>query len=130
MIREKNHNLRAAEKHPPSREKMMPLLASHNRAADLTSVSSTVLQIERRAADDLEHVGCGGLLLQRLGQVARASLYFVEQPRILDSDHRLVGKGGHQLYLLFGERLNNGSGDDNDPTGLPSRKRGTPRTVR
>ena len=48
------------------------------------------------------------------GQVARASLYFVEQPRILDSDHRLVGKGGHQLDLLFGERLNNGSADDND----------------
>ena len=46
---------------------------------------------------------------------SRCAPYFVEQPRILDSDHRLVGEGGHQLYLLFGERLNNGSGDDNDP---------------
>src|SRR5262249_1682898 len=32
------------------------------------------LQIERRAADDLEHVGCGGLLLQRFAQ-------FIEEAR-------------------------------------------------
>jgi hypothetical protein len=28
-----------------------------------------------------------------------------EQPRILDRDHRLVGKGAHQLDLPLGERL-------------------------
>ena len=43
------------------------------------------LQIERRAADDLEHVGGGGLLLQRFAQ-------FAEQPRVLDGDHRLGGE--------------------------------------
>src|SRR5262245_22055822 len=31
-------------------------------------------QVERRAADDLEHVGGGGLLLQRLGKLVRALL--------------------------------------------------------
>ena len=36
------------------------------------------LQVERRAADDLEHVGSGGLLLQRFAQL-------VEQARVLDS---------------------------------------------
>src|SRR5215467_664579 len=45
------------------------------------------LQIEGRAADDLEHVGGGGLLLQRLAQ-------FFEQARVLDRDHRLVCEGG------------------------------------
>src|SRR6516164_6915573 len=30
------------------------------------------LQIESRAADDLEHVGYGSLLLQRFGELARA----------------------------------------------------------
>ena len=29
------------------------------------------LQIERRATDDLENIGGGGLLLQRLAQIAR-----------------------------------------------------------
>ena len=40
------------------------------------------LKIERRAANDLQHVGGRGLLLQRLAQL-------VEQPRVFDGDHRL-----------------------------------------
>ena len=55
------------------------------------------LQIEGRAADDLEHVGGGGLLLQRLAQ-------FVEQARVLDGDDRLGGEVRHQLDLLVSER--------------------------
>src|SRR5262245_14408433 len=56
------------------------------------------LQIERGAADELEHIGGGGLLLEGLAQ-------FVEQPRILDRDHRLSGEIFNQLDLLVGERL-------------------------
>ena len=41
------------------------------------------LQIEGRAADDLEHVGGGGLLLQRFAQL-------VEQARVLDGDDGLT----------------------------------------
>src|SRR5437867_9303453 len=55
------------------------------------------LQIERRAADHLEHVGGGGLLLQRLAQL-------VEQARVLDGDDGLVGEILDQLDLLIGER--------------------------
>src|SRR6516162_9755366 len=43
------------------------------------------LQVERRAADHLEHVGGGGLLLQRFAQL-------VEQASVLDCDYRLVGE--------------------------------------
>ena len=50
--------------------------ASHSRAADSTSVSSTVLQIEGRAADHLEHVGGGGLLLQRDSRSSLSSRVF------------------------------------------------------
>src|SRR3954470_9307803 len=57
------------------------------------------LRIEGRAADDLKHVGGGGLLLQRLAQL-------VKKPRILDSDDRLAGKIRDHLNLLFAERLN------------------------
>ena len=42
------------------------------------------LQIEGRAADDLEHVGGRGLLLERLPQL-------VEQPRVLDGNDSLCG---------------------------------------
>src|SRR6202035_5921230 len=51
------------------------------------------LQIEGRTADDLEHVGSGGLLLQRLPQ-------FVEQPRVLDGDDGLGGEIRQQLDLF------------------------------
>ena len=43
------------------------------------------LQIEGRAADHLEHVGGGGLLLQRFAQL-------VEQAGVLDSDDGLAAK--------------------------------------
>src|SRR5829696_8288938 len=64
------------------------------------------LEIESRAADDLEHVGRGSLLLQRLAQVVGALAQFVEQARVLDGDDRLIGEGGDQLDLPLGERAN------------------------
>src|SRR5215510_2764788 len=54
-------------------------------------------QIERRATDDLEHIGSRGLLLQRLAQL-------VEQPSVLDGDDGLSGEILHQLDLPIGER--------------------------
>src|SRR5262245_1359247 len=54
------------------------------------------LQIECRSADHLQHVGGGGLLLQRFAQ-------FVEQPGILDGDNSLSSEVGEQLDLLVGE---------------------------
>ena len=65
------------------------------------SVSSTGLQIERRPADDLQHVGGRGLVLQRLGEVAVLALHLVEQPRVLDGDRRLVGESLDELDLAL-----------------------------
>jgi hypothetical protein len=73
------------------------------------------LQIERRAADDFEHAGGGGLLLKRFAQIIRAFPQLVEQPRILDGDHRLIREGGDQFDLLVGERLYICSPDENCP---------------
>ena len=58
------------------------------------------VEIERRAADRLQHLGRRGLLLQRLGHVAVARLHLLEQPDILDGDDRLVGEGLEQVDLL------------------------------
>src|SRR6185295_11118403 len=54
------------------------------------------LEVEGGPADDLEHVGGGGLLLQRIAQL-------VEQPRVLDGDYRLRGEVLEQLDLSLGE---------------------------
>src|SRR5262245_18570936 len=54
------------------------------------------LQIERRAADHLEHVGGGGLLLQRFAQL-------VEQAGALDGDDGLGGEVLDQLDMLVRE---------------------------
>ena len=70
------------------------------------------LQLTRRATDDTQHLRGRGLLLQRLGEIARARLHLVEQPHVLDRDHRLVGEGGDQLDLLVGERPDLGALQD------------------
>src|SRR6202048_1934771 len=57
------------------------------------------LQITGRGADDLEHVGGGGLLLQGFAQ-------FVEQARVLYGDDGLAGKARNQRDLLLGKRSN------------------------
>ncbi len=61
------------------------------------------LQVEGRAADDLEHVAGCGLVFERLLKIARALAQFVEQADILDGDDGLVGEGLEQLDLRFGE---------------------------
>ena len=55
------------------------------------------LQFARRRTDDLEHVGGGGLLLQRFAQLA-------EQPRVLDGDDGLRSEVFNQLDLFVGKR--------------------------
>src|SRR5262249_18007896 len=54
------------------------------------------LEIEGGAADHLEHVGGGGLLLERLPQL-------VQQPDVLDGDDGLRGEILDQIYLLIVE---------------------------
>src|SRR5262249_19455271 len=55
------------------------------------------LEIESRAADDLEHIGSRRLLLQGVAQL-------VEQASVLDGDDSLVGEVLDQLDLLVAER--------------------------
>ena len=56
------------------------------------------MEIETRAANDLEYLGGGCLLLKRFAQL-------VEQPRVLDGDHGLIGKGLEQSDLSLREEL-------------------------
>ena len=72
------------------------------------------VQVEGRATDHLEHIGGRGLLLQGVGELARALLLGLEQTYVFDGDHGLVGESGHQLDLLVGERQRLLAGQNND----------------
>jgi hypothetical protein len=65
-------------------------------------------------------------VFQRFAQVASTRLYFVEQPHILDRDHRLVGEGGHQVNLILRKRSHRGSYQrDHTDRGVLSQERHT-----
>ena len=58
----------------------------------------------------------------------RARLHLLEQPRVLDGDHGLVGERLEQIDLPVGERSHGSCGQRRcTPTALPSRSSGTPR---
>src|SRR5262245_28594829 len=54
------------------------------------------LQIEGRAADDFEHIGGGGLLLEGFAE-------FAEQPGVLDGNDSLAREISDKFYLLLCE---------------------------
>ena len=65
-------------------------LAQPHRA--LSDGVEHALEVGRRGRDHAQDFGRGGLLLQRLAQLAVAPFQLVEQPGIPDSDNRLVCK--------------------------------------
>ena len=74
------------------------LRAREQRAGSYRRSCRTPARCRSATADHLQHFGGRGLPLERL-------LGLVEQPRVLDRDHRLVGEGLQQRDLLVGERL-------------------------
>ena len=85
------------------------------------------LELRWRAADDVQHVACGRLVLERLLQLPRARLHLLEQPHVLDRDHRLVGERGDEFDLLFVEGVTVRRAIVKTPTATPSRSIGTPK---
>ena len=74
------------------------------------------LQIEGRV-DRLAHLAKRLQLFDRLREFAGARLHLVEQPHVLDRDHRLVSEGRYQLDLLVGEGAHLLAPQDNHPDG-------------
>ena len=79
----------------------------HRRRTDWlhasTMVLSTTLKIERRAADDAQAPRSLRSGTRAICELVRARLHLLEQPRVLDGDHGLVGEGLDQFDLLVGE---------------------------
>ena len=84
----------------------MPSDGAAQRLGGLGQRGQHRFQVERRAADDLQHLGGRGLLLQGFAQIVGAHAQFAEQPRVLDRDHGLAGETRHQIDLLVGEGTN------------------------
>ena len=88
------------------------------------------LRVGDRAADDAQHLGGRGLLLERL-------LGLVEQARVLDRDHRLVGEGLQQrdrpcrrtARLLARRRRSTPMPRPSRSIGTPPRAEAAPRAV-
>ena len=82
------------------------------------------LNIRRRAGDDAQDFTRRGLLLQRF-------LELLEQPHVLDGNHRLIGEGLDEIDLPVRERLNIKSRHIKIvPVAAPSRRSGTAKTLR
>src|SRR5262249_1092543 len=76
--------------------RLIPLAKSYCRLYQRIEHS---LQIESRAADDLEHVGSGGLLMEGLAKL-------VEQPSVFDGDDGLGSQIPYHPHLLVREGAN------------------------
>ena len=70
------------------------------------------LHVGGRGGDDLQNLGGGGLPLQRFAS-------FVEQPRVLDRNHSLIGEGLQQLNMMGGKCAGLGAGDADDADRCP-----------
>src|SRR5262249_37731443 len=75
------------------------------------------VQLAGRTTNYVQHLRGRGLLLQRLGKLARACLHLIEQSHVLDGNHRLVSEGRYQLDLLVGEGAHLLAPQDNHPDG-------------
>ena len=93
----------SAEIAPSLNSNRTPNLASQMRVAFSSIAWNTGSSSPGELLMTLQHLRGRGLLLQCLGELARALLHLVEQPHVLDRDHRLVGEGRDQLDLLVGE---------------------------
>src|SRR5215470_7221008 len=88
------------------------------------------LQIAGRTGDDLEHLAGGGLLLECIGQLARACLRLLKKTGVLDSDHRMVGEGAEKRDLPFGKKAGQRPQYCNCPYGTTLLHIGTAATLR
>src|SRR5262245_5944161 len=97
----------AMQRNSPKPISFGPKQHAEFRLADTNGVLQHGLKhgsyLARRTRNHLENLRGRGLLLQRLGKLARPRLHLVEQSHVLDRDHRLVGEGSNQFNLLIGE---------------------------
>src|SRR5262245_10468052 len=93
------------------KNRIIPLVKSQHHIINPANASCTLddgvehrLHVRRRPADDTEYLGRCRLMLQGLAQFCVALPELFKQPHVLDSDHRLSGKGFEKFDLFICER--------------------------
>ena len=79
------------------------------------------LDVGRRRGDHVEDLAAAGLVAQRLREIARLSLNFVEQAHVLDSDDRLVGEGLRPTRSVCRRTVRRSCGRETAPRSAPCR---------
>ncbi len=111
--------------HSPPRDRSRPVSPQHAESGLTQPHRRFEHRVEHRrevagrGVDDLQHLGGRGLLLQGLARLG-------QQPRVLDRDNRLVGKGAHQFDLAFAEGLDSRACERDDADRLSSPQQGDP----
>src|SRR5215475_3953518 len=75
-------------------------------------------ELAGRSTDYAENFRGRCLALQSDAQITRLRLLRLEQPRVLDGDHCLVGEGIDELGLTLGERAHFGATNEDHPNCL------------
>ena len=79
---------------------MVVTSARQRRVTVSTSGVEYRLELDRRAADDLEHVAGCGELVDRAGEFGGALAQLAQEARVLNRDDGLVGKGFQDLDVI------------------------------
>ena len=99
------------------------VVAAEQMLATVQNLVEYRLRISHRPADDLEHLGRGGLLFERFPG-------FIEQSHVLDRDHGLAGECLQQLDFLAAKDPTAARLTVIAPTTCSSRSIGTDRPLR
>ena len=103
---------------------MKALSASHSLTALSATVSNTGFRSKAERLITSSTSAVAVCCCRDSPQLLGSCLNFVEQPRVLDRDHRLVGEGRNQLNLLLGKRLHDTAGQyDNADRGSLAQQR-------
>ena len=110
--------------------------AEHGAVGPVTHADGTLrdrvedrLRVGRRRRDRAKNLTGRHLLLERLGELPVSRLELLEQPHVLDRDHRLRGKGLQERDLPVGEGSRRVPSHRDRPDGfaLPEKRRGQDR---
>ena len=88
----------------------MPNLASQRRIAFSSIVSNTGCRSPGELLITFSTSDVAVCCSSDFGEIVGALLYLVEQPDVLDRDHRLVGEGRDKLDLLVGKGRDSSAG--------------------
>jgi hypothetical protein len=99
MVKTENPDVKETHQRVGHQTTLATPLLSQGEALGAISVPT----IARPVTNDVEHFACRGLVFERFLQLSLARLLSLEQARVLNGDHGLVGEGLQQRDLFFRE---------------------------